>query len=139
MKINQRSRLQIVRMLSLKANLPQKGARAAMEGLVELVLAGARTEGSFPLPGLGWLEVYRRRERAAWNPRTGEKFTVPAKPSVRFRLSPKAAAFVLEPLIAAEKAAQEKAAAEKAAKPAAKPAAKARKAAAPAARRAKKK
>ena len=82
-----KTKVQIIRVLAEKTDLPQAKVDQVLKELVDLAYAGARKEGGFPLPGLGKLVLLKRQARSGFNPRTHEAIQIPAKTVVKFRLS----------------------------------------------------
>ena len=82
-----KTKVQIIRALADKADLPQAKVDQVLKALVDLAYAGAKQPGGFPLPGLGKLVLIQRKARSGFNPRTKEAIRIPAKTVVKFRLS----------------------------------------------------
>ncbi len=67
--------------------LSKKEATEKWEAFVEVALREVRTNGEFPLPGLGKLVRKERAARMGRNPMTGESIQIPAKTVVKFRVA----------------------------------------------------
>ena len=50
-------------------------------------LAYKQAKNSFTIPGIGKLEVVHRKARMGRNPQTGESLKIPAKKSLKFKIS----------------------------------------------------
>ena len=73
-----KTKVQILRALSEKADLPQTKIAQVLDALAELAYDGA-CNGGFPIPGIGKLTRVDRAARTGFNPRTQEKIQIPAK------------------------------------------------------------
>ena len=99
------TRVELLRVLSAKADVSQVKAAAVWDTMLALAREGLRTRGSFSFPGLGKLERVRRKARRGYNLETGKKIRIPAKEDLVFRVSkiakdailPKPETFVREP------------------------------------------
>ncbi len=65
--------------------------------LIETATAQTREAGEFTVPGLGKLVKAERAGRTGRNPATGEPIQIPAKTTVKFRLSKSAKDAVVPP------------------------------------------
>ena len=65
-----KTKAQIVAAVADKAGINKKQAATALEALVALAYAGAKT--GFTVPGLGKLVLVQRKARTGRNPATGE-------------------------------------------------------------------
>lgn len=61
-------------------------------GLSALAAQEVVSTGEFNLPGLGRLVMAERKERTGRNPQTGEEIEIPARTTVKFKVSKKAKA-----------------------------------------------
>lgn len=67
------------------AGINAKQARAAIDAVIGVVMAGLLRDGRILLHGLGIFEVHRRSPRRVRNPSTGSMMDLPSKCVVRFR------------------------------------------------------
>ena len=93
-----RTKVQIIRALSDRTNLPQVQVAKVLSSLADLAYEGAKDKHGFNLPRIGKLVLVHNRKRNGVNPRTGEKISIPAKVTVKFRVSKIAINSVLEKL-----------------------------------------
>ena len=77
----------ILATIAEKAEITKKQASAALDALLKLAYAGAKTADGFKFPGLGKLVKVKRPARKGRNPQTGEAIQIKAKTVVKFRLS----------------------------------------------------
>lgn len=68
-----------------KTGLEKDQVQAVLEELAQLAYREARN--GFTIPGLGKLEVVDSAPRKGRNPLTGEELQIPARQSVKFRVS----------------------------------------------------
>ena len=80
-----KTKAQIVAAVADKAGINKKQAATALEALVALAYAGAKT--GFTVPGLGKLVLVQRKARMGRNPKTGEQIKIAAKKVVKFRVA----------------------------------------------------
>lgn len=130
------NRVELLRVLSAKADVSQTKAAAVWDAMLALARDGVRQSGSFSFPGLGKIERVERKARRAFNLATGKRVRLAAKTDLVFRVSKLAKAAMLPAPAPAPAAAKAKASAKKAAaakapadkrrRPAAKPAARRR-------------
>ncbi len=79
---------EISRRLADKVGISKKQSDEYLEALAQLAYEEAKN--TFTIPGLGKLVLVERPPREAtmpFGPRKGEKYTIPAKKVVKFRLS----------------------------------------------------
>lgn len=76
-----------IRIVSAQAGVTAAQARAAIESVVGVVIAGLVRDERVSLHGLGTFEVRRRSPRRVRNPASGVMMEVPAKMVVRFKPS----------------------------------------------------
>ena len=86
-KATPKTKAQIVEKISTDAEITKKQAKEALESLVEMTYAGAKSKDGFTIPGLGKLIKVRRKARKGRNPATGEEIKIPAKTALKFRIS----------------------------------------------------
>src|ERR687884_428438 len=82
------SKSEISRRLADRVGISKKQSDEYLQALAELAYREAKN--TFTLPGLGKLVLVERPAREAtmpFGPRKGEKYTVPAKKVVKFRLA----------------------------------------------------
>ena len=80
-----KTKAQIVAAVADKAGINKKQAATALEALVALAYAGAKT--GFTGPGLGKLVLVQRKARKGRNPATGAVIQIKAKKVVKFRVA----------------------------------------------------
>jgi DNA-binding protein HU-beta len=79
---------EISRRLADKVGISKKQSDAYLEALAQLAYEEAKN--TFTIPGLGKLVLVQKPAREAtmpFGPRKGERYTIPAKKAVKFRLS----------------------------------------------------
>ena len=81
------TRVELLRVLSAKADVSQTKAAAVWDALLALARDGVRGNGSFSFPGLGKLERVQRKPRRAYNLATGRRVRLPGKEDLVFRVS----------------------------------------------------
>ena len=81
------TRVELLRVLSAKADVSQVKAAAVWDAMLALAREGLRTRGSFSFPGLGKLERVERKARRGYNLETGKRVRIPAKTDLVFRVS----------------------------------------------------
>ena len=81
------TRVQLLRVLSAKADVSQVKAAAVWDAMLALARDGVRKNGSFSFPGLGKLERVERKARRAYNLATGKRVRLAAKADLVFRVS----------------------------------------------------
>ena len=81
------TRVELLRVLSAKADVSQVKAAAVWDALLALARDGVRRNGSFSFPGLGKLERVARKPRRAYNLVTGRRVRLPAREDLVFRVS----------------------------------------------------
>ena len=70
-----------------KMNMPRATVQQVFEELSSLCVAALNQNGEFVLPGFGKLVKSERKARLGRNPGTGEVIQIPARTTVKFRLS----------------------------------------------------
>ena len=89
------NRVELLRVLSAKADVSQTKAAAVWDAMLALARDGVRQSGSFSFPGLGKLERVERKPRRAYNLATGKRVRLAAKTDLVFRVSKLAKAAIL--------------------------------------------
>ena len=89
------TRVDLLRVLSAKADVSQTKAAAVWDAMLALARDGVRASGSFSFPGLGKLERVERKPRRAYNIVTGKRVRLAAKTDLVFRVSKLAKAAIL--------------------------------------------
>jgi DNA-binding protein HU-beta len=77
--------------------VPNKTARAFVEGLASMAISEVKKNGVFVIPGLGRLVRQERKARMGRNPATGESIKIPAKKVVKFRVAKAAKDAIVPP------------------------------------------
>ncbi len=70
------------------ANLTGVASRQLADAIIDAITSEITDTGSYTLPGFGTFRLVETAKRAALNPRTGEKVSVKAGATVRFKASP---------------------------------------------------
>jgi len=70
-----------------KFDLKRAQAKEFFEELANLASHEVKRNGEFVLPGFGKLVLSERKAREGRNPQTGETIQIPAKTTLKFRLS----------------------------------------------------
>ena len=81
------TRVELLRVLSAKADVSQVKAAAVWDAMLALARDGVRQNGSFSFPGLGKLERIERKARRGYNPAARKRVRLPAKADLSFRVS----------------------------------------------------
>ena len=68
-------------------NVNKRDVEVMLDVLDHAVTRELMRAGHVPLPGIGMLEVIKRKERKGRNPRTGAEITIPACNVVRLRVA----------------------------------------------------
>ena len=79
------TKTQLATLIAEKHELTKKQATEILDNLAELAYKHAKN--SFTLPGIGKLEVVNRKARMGRNPQTGESIKIPAKKTLKFKIS----------------------------------------------------
>ena len=85
----------ILNELAEKTGLKRKEVQSVIDGLVELAYKQVKTNGVFPIHGIGKLVKVNRKARMGRNPATGAEIKIPAKTVVKFRVAKAAKEAVL--------------------------------------------
>ena len=88
---------QLIRLLAERMQIAPKQVGVLLDLLAETATAQTREAGEFTVPGLGKLVKAERAGRMGRNPATGEPIQIPAKTTVKFRLSKSAKDAVVPP------------------------------------------
>ena len=70
-----------------KFDMKRAQAKEFFEELSNLASREVKTNGEFVLPGFGKLVLSERKAREGRNPQTGETIQIPAKTTLKFRVS----------------------------------------------------
>ena len=81
------TKTQIVRSIAERLEIPSKQVTTFFDAMLEMAVAQTRGSGEFTIPGLGKLVKAERKARIGRNPATGEEIKIPAKTTVKFRIS----------------------------------------------------
>ncbi len=81
------TKAQIVSHFAGKFELSKKAASGIIEEVATLAVSETKKTGSFTLPGIGKLVLFRRKARMGRNPATGKAIKIPAKPVVKMRVA----------------------------------------------------
>ncbi len=79
------TKAQLVAHLAEKADVPKSTAVAILDELADVAYKQAKT--GFTIPGIGKLQVVKRKARMGRNPRTGDAIKIPARTAVKFRIA----------------------------------------------------
>lgn len=78
---------EVINHFAEKFDLKRAQARELFDELANLASTEVRNNGEFALPGFGKLVLSERKAREGRNPQTGETIQIPAKTTLKFRLS----------------------------------------------------
>ena len=81
------TKTQLVTQLSKDLDMTKVAVNTFLDSLNTIAVKEAKRAGEFTLPGFGKLVKARRKARMGRNPQTGEKIKIPAKTTVKFRVS----------------------------------------------------
>ena len=84
------TKAQLVNKLSKDLEMTKVGVNDFLDHLNKIALAETKKAGQFTLPGIGKLVKSHRKARMGRNPQTGEPIKIPAKKSLKFRISKQA-------------------------------------------------
>ena len=79
------TKIDLIDMMSEKANLSKKDAERLLETIITSVQDSLKNGAKVSLTGLGTFGVTDKKARSARNPKTGEQVQVPAKRSPKFK------------------------------------------------------
>jgi DNA-binding protein HU-beta len=78
---------QVINHFAGKTGLKRAQIKEFFDELATLAGREVRSKGEFTLPGFGKLVLSERRAREGRNPQTGETIQIPAKTTLKFRVS----------------------------------------------------
>ena len=78
---------EVINHFAEKFALKRAQAKEYFDELANLASQEVKENGEFVLPGFGKLVLSERKAREGRNPATGETITIPAKTTLKFRLS----------------------------------------------------
>ena len=81
------SQSEVVNHFAEKFELKRAQVKEIFEELSNLASGQVKENGEFVLPGFGKLVLSERKAREGRNPQTGETIQIPAKTTLKFRLS----------------------------------------------------
>ena len=81
------SQSEVVNHFAEKFGLKRAQVKELFEELSGLASTQVKDNGEFVLPGFGKLVLSQRKAREGRNPQTGETIQIPAKTTLKFRLS----------------------------------------------------
>ncbi len=81
------SQSEVVNHFAERFELKRAQVKEIFEELSNLASREVKENGEFALPGFGKLVLSERKAREGRNPQTGESIQIPAKTSLKFRLS----------------------------------------------------
>ena len=81
------SQSEVVNHFAERFELKRAQVKEIFEELSTLASREVKENGEFALPGFGKLVLAERKAREGRNPQTGETIQIPAKTSLKFRLS----------------------------------------------------
>ncbi len=84
---NRMSQSQVFNHFAAKTGLNRAQVKGLFEELAKMGTEFVKSQGEFPLPGFGKLVLAERKAREGRNPATGETIQIPAKTTIKFRLS----------------------------------------------------
>jgi DNA-binding protein HU-beta len=79
------TKTQLATLIAEEIQISKKQAVATLDLLASLAYKHAKN--SFTIPGIGKLEVVHRKARMGRNPQTGESIKIPAKKTLKFKIS----------------------------------------------------
>lgn len=82
-----KTKAQIIAKLAEDVGLTKKDAAVALDSIVQMTYAGAKSKDGFTIPGIGKIIKQRRKARWGRNPATGEKIKIKAKTVLKFRIA----------------------------------------------------
>lgn len=81
------SQSEVVNHFAEKFDLKRAQVKELFEELSDLASREVKQNGEFVLPGFGKLVLSERKAREGRNPQTGDTIQIPAKTTLKFRLS----------------------------------------------------
>jgi len=79
------NKAELVEKLAKKTGLTKKDARAALDGVVEVVTAALKKNEPVIITGFGKFETRKRKATTRMNPQTGQRIKTPAKTVPAFK------------------------------------------------------
>lgn len=79
------TKAQLVAHLAEKAEVPKSTIAVILNELADTAYNQAKA--GFTIPGIGKLQVVKRKARTGRNPRTGETMKIPARTALKFRIA----------------------------------------------------
>jgi DNA-binding protein HU-beta len=76
---------EFIEQLSKKTGLSKKDARDALDTSLDLIVSSCKKKDKVTFTGFGTFESRKQKSTQRINPRTGERFKVPAKHVPKFR------------------------------------------------------
>ena len=70
-----------------RTGMKRAQVKQLFEDIANLAISEVKTNGEFVLPGFGKMVLSERKAREGRNPQTGETIQIPAKTTLKFRLS----------------------------------------------------
>lgn len=81
------SQSEVLNHFAEKFGVKKAQAKEFFDELVSLATTEVQSSGEFVIPGFGKLVLSQRKAREGRNPATGETITIPAKTTLKFKLS----------------------------------------------------
>jgi DNA-binding protein HU-beta len=81
------SQSEVLNHFAEKFDMKRAQVKEIFEELSSLATQEVRSNGEFALPGFGKLVLSERKAREGRNPQTGDTIQIPAKTTLKFRLS----------------------------------------------------
>ncbi len=81
------SQSEVINHFAEKFDLKRAQVKELFEELSSLATSQVKENGEFQLPGFGKMVLSERKAREGRNPQTGEAIQIPAKTTLKFRLS----------------------------------------------------
>jgi DNA-binding protein HU-beta len=78
---------EVINHFAEKFAMKRAQAKEVFDEIVNLAQSEVKTNGEFVLPGFGKLVLSERKAREGRNPATGETIQIPAKTTLKFRVS----------------------------------------------------
>ncbi len=79
------TKAQLIAQLAETADVPKTTVAQILDELAKTAYKQAKL--GFTLPGIGKLQVVKRKARMGRNPRTGETMKIPARTALKFRIA----------------------------------------------------
>ena len=81
------SQSEVINHFAEKYGMKRVQVKELFEEMANLAASEVKTNGEFVLPGFGKMVLSDRKAREGRNPQTGETIQIPAKTTLKFRLS----------------------------------------------------